>query len=135
MAILFPIFAIALALWALVYCRYGSLVLGGFLFVSLGYVFTNNFWNMGVGPVSLNAARVVLLGLVAMLGWRLWQGKLERRPLTGSDWLGGLLLVYLTGRFLLTSDPVGEATSVAPAWRLIAEFLDASRFVCLHEIC
>ena len=133
MTVLFPIFGIALVLWALLYFRHGSMILGGVLFLSLGYVFTNNFWNIGFGPVSLNVARVILLGLVAMFVYRLWERKLERRPLTGSDWLGGLLIAYITGRFLLTSDPIGEASDVAPTWRLIASFwMPAVLFVSMR---
>ena len=126
--------AVAGVAWALVYGRHGSLMLGGAAFVALGYVFTNNFWNLGVVAISLNLGRIVLIVLVLLLLWRWRQGQLERRPLTGSDWIGAALLAYLTVRFLLTSDPVGEASSVSPGWRLTASFwMPAALFVVMRS--
>ncbi|MCG8447980.1 MAG: O-antigen ligase family protein, partial [Pirellulales bacterium] len=122
MTVLLAIFALAMLVWALVYARQGSLMLGGALFVALSYIFTNNFWKMGFGPLSLNCGRALLVGLVLLLAWRWRQGRIERRPLTGSDWLGALLIAYLTARFMFTPELVGEPSSVSPAWRLIAGF-------------
>ena len=108
--------------WALVYAKHGSLWTGGAAFVALGYILNHHFWHMGLGPISLTLARVMLVGLVCLLVWRWRQGLVEKRPLTGADWLAALFVGYLTVRFALTPSASEFATSVSPMWRLIASF-------------
>ncbi len=114
--------AMAALVWGLVYLRQGSLLLGGTAFVVLGYVFNHHLWSTGVGPISLTLGRVLLVVLVGVLGWRWYGGRVERRPLTGSDWLAALLLGYLTLRYAFTLAPVGVTLNVSPLWRLVASF-------------
>ncbi len=133
MPILLLIGALAATVWALVYLRYGSLLLCGTAFVLLGYVFTNNFWQFDVGPVSLNCARVLLVGLVLLLLCRWWQGQLPLRPLQGADWIGLLLLGYLAVRFLLTPAAPVAGASAPPGWRLVASFfMPAALYVAVR---
>jgi len=122
MAVLLPIFAIAAILWALVFARHISLLVGGTIFVATGYVLNHNLFHLGLGPISLTLGRVVLAGLVLLFFWRLRNGTLQLRPLTGSDWLVGMFVGYLTIRYVFTSAAVGEASEVSPTWRLIASF-------------
>ncbi len=116
------IFAVAALVWTLVYVRRGSLLVGGGLFVAVGYVLNHNLWHMGFGPVSLTLGRLLLVGLCVLFAWRWWQGGIDRRPLTGSDWMLALFVGYLTVRYALTPEATGVASSVSPTWRLIASF-------------
>jgi len=122
MAFILSLFGVAALVWALVYARRGSLLVGGALFVAVGYVLNHNLWHMGFGPVSLTLGRLLMVGLCGLFLWRWWQGGVERRPLTGSDWLLALLIGYLTVRCALTPEATGVASSVSPTWRLIASF-------------
>ena len=122
MEFLLPIFAIAAVVWALVYARNGSLLVGGTIFVAVGYVLNHNLWTLSLGPISLTLGRVCLSGLVLLFVWRWWRGKIKLRPITGSDWLVAIFTAYLTLRCFFTAEPVGIASSVSPTWRLIASF-------------
>jgi len=122
MAAILLILATAAIVWALVYAKQGSLWTGGAVFVSLGYILNHHFWHMGLGPISLTLGRILLVGLVGLLVWRWRQGLLEKRPLTGADWLAALFVGYLTVRFALTPAAPEAASSVSPMWRLIASF-------------
>lgn len=122
MIFLLAIFALVALVWGFVYARHGSLLVGGAIFVSVGYVLNHHVWHMSLGPVSLTLGRVLLAGLVVLFAWRWKQGQVERRPLTGSDWLVALFVGYLTIRCALTPEATGEASSVPPIWRLIASF-------------
>ena len=122
MNLILPIFAVAVLVWALVYARYGSLLVGGAIFVAVGYVLNHNVFHMSVGPVSLTLGRLLLVGLVGLFLWRWRLGMIERRPLTGCDWLVALFVGYITVRYAFTPASAGVATSVSPTWRLIASF-------------
>ncbi len=122
MTLILPIFAMAALVWALVYARHSSLLVGGAIFVVVAYVFNHNVFRMSVGPVSLTLGRIVLGGLVALFLWRWRQGDVERRPLTGCDWLVALFVGYLTIRYVFTPAATSNATEVTPSWRLIASF-------------
>jgi len=122
MAALALILAVAAIVWALVYAKHGSLWTGGAAFVALGYVLNHHFWHMGFGPVSLTLGRVLLAGLVCLLVWRWRQGLVEKRPLTGADWLAAIFVGYLTIRFALTPSAGEAGTDISPMWRLIASF-------------
>ena len=123
MTFLLTIFAIAALVWALIYARHGSLLVGGTIFVAVAYVFNHNFLHVSLGPVSLTVGRVLLAGLVALVAWRWWHGEVEQRPITGCDWLVALFVGYLTVRYAFTSPaPIGIQASVPPTWRLIANF-------------
>lgn len=116
------ILAVAAIVWAFVYAKHGSLLTGGAAFVALAYVLNHQFWHASIGPISLTLGRVLLAGLLGLLAWRWRQGHLERRPLTGADWLAALFVGYLTIRFLLTPSAPEGASQVSPFWRLIASF-------------
>lgn len=122
MTLLLPIFAVAALVWAFVYARHGSLLLGATVFVAVAYVLNHNVWHMSFGPVSLTLGRVLLAGLVCLFVWRWWNGEIASRPLTGCDWLVVLFVGYLTIRCALTPEATGEASTVSPTWRLIASF-------------
>ena len=122
MAAVVFILAVAAIVWSLVYAKHGSLWIGGVSFVGLGYVLNHHFWHMGFGPVSLTLGRLLLAGLVCLLAWRWWQGQIEKRPLTGADWLAAIFVGYLTLRFAITPSAGEAGTSVSPMWRLIASF-------------
>ena len=109
-------------MWALVYARHGSLLVGGAAFVVVAYVFNHNFFHMSIGPVSMTLGRLLLAGLVVLFLWRWRQGTVEQHPLTGCDWLVALFAGYLTVRYAFTPAPTGIASSVPPTWRLIASF-------------
>lgn len=123
MTFLLPLFAIAALVWALVYARHGSLLVGGALFVAVGYVLNHYFWHSGFGPITMTLGRMILGGLILLFLWRWWRGEIESRPLTGCDWLVALFVGYLTVRYAFTPAAAsGEASEVAPTWRLIASF-------------
>jgi len=122
MTLILPIFAVAALVWALVYARHGSLLVSGAIFVVVGYVFNHNVLHMSMGPVSLTLGRILLVGLALLFVWRWRQGLIERRPLTGCDWLVVLFVGYLTVRYAFTPAATGVALGVSPTWRLIASF-------------
>jgi O-antigen ligase len=109
--------------WGLIYARRGSLALGGAALIVVAYVFGYTFWNLHVGPLPLTLDRLVLMGLVGafVLQWR-W-GRLDSKPLSGSDWLLAALLVILTGSLLTAGTPdVKPIDSFSPMWRLVMSF-------------
>ncbi|TWU27294.1 O-antigen ligase family protein [Bythopirellula polymerisocia] len=122
MEIVIAIFAVAAVAWAFVYARHGSLLVGCTLFVTLGYIFTRDFWQAHIGPVPLTVDRLLLSALVVLFFWRWRRGLLSVRSLSVPDCLGGMLLIYLAIRWAFTSAPPLAATSVSPSWRLIASF-------------
>jgi len=122
MAAVLIIFALAAAVWALVFAQRGSLVLGGVLSLLLGYTLTNHFWRLGLGPVSLTFGRVLVAGLVVLLIWRWQRGVVERRPLAGADWLAALFVGYVTISYLFTAPAGGLGSSISPTWRIITCF-------------
>jgi len=122
MTLILPIFAVAALVWALVYARHGSLLVGGAIFVAVAYVLNHHVLHMSVGPVSLTLGRMLLGGLIVLFLWRFSQGEVQRRPLTGSDWLVALFVGYLTIRYAFTPAAPSNASGVAPTWRLIASF-------------
>jgi O-antigen ligase len=110
--------------WGTIYARRGSLALGAAALIAVAYVLGYNFWNQHVGPLPLTLDRVVLVGLGAafVAQWR-W-GQLERKPLSGSDWLLAVLLVILTASTLLAGTPdVRAPDAFSPMWRLVMSFL------------
>ncbi len=123
MEILFAIITVAAITWALVYARYGSLLVGCTLFVILGYVFTHDFWQVHLGPLPLTLDRLFLAALVVLFAWRWRRGQLTIRSLGVVDYLGGLLVGYLVIRWAFTASPPESVSSVSPSWRLIASFL------------
>ena len=122
MTLISTLFAVAAVVWALVYARHGSLLIGGTLFIVVAYVLNQQFFSLGLGPVSLTLGRIMLVGLSALFAWRWWRGEVECRALTGCDWLVALFVGYLTARHVFTAEPMGVASSVPPTWRLIASF-------------
>jgi O-antigen ligase len=110
--------------WGLIYARVGSLAVGGAALLAIAYVLGYNFWSQHVGPLPLTLDRVVLVGLVAafVAQWR-W-GRLESKPLCGSDWLLFLLLAILTASTLLAGKPdVIAPDAFTPMWRLVMSFV------------
>lgn len=110
--------------WGLLYARRGSLALGAALVVAASYVLGYNFWHAHVGPLPLTLDRILLMGLVAVLvaQWR-W-GRLDPKPLSGSDWLLAVLLVILGASTLLAGRPdVQAAEGFSPMWRLVMSFV------------
>lgn len=122
MSVLLPLFAIVALVWAFVYARYGALLVGGAVFVAVGYVLNHNVWSMSIGPLSLTCGRALLAGLILLFAWRWWRGEVKLRPLTGCDWIVALFIGYLTVRCAFTPKATGIASSVSPTWRLIASF-------------
>lgn len=122
MEIVLAIIGLAGFCWALVYLRHGSLVGGSLAFIIAGYVFTRDFWQVDAGPLPLTLDRIAIAALVVLAGIRWWRGSITLRPLVGADYLGLLLVVYLTLRCLMTDAPGSIASSVPPFWRLIASF-------------
>ena len=122
MAFLLLVFVLAAFVWTMVYARHGSMLVGGVIFVVIGYVFNHHVFHLGLGPVSLTMGRGLLAGLALLFLWRWRQGTIERRPLTGCDWLVSLFVGYMTVRWALTPPATGVASSVSPTWRLIASF-------------
>ncbi len=122
MPVLVLIFTVAAIAWAAVYAQRVSLLVGGTIFVAFGYMLNHYFWSISIGPVSLTIGRLLLVGLVLLLGWRWYRGQIELRPLTGSDWLAAMLVGYLTLRFLVTPAAGVVGSSVSPFWKLIASY-------------
>ncbi|QEG35636.1 O-antigen ligase family protein [Bythopirellula goksoeyrii] len=123
MVILIAIFALAFLSWVFVYARFGTLLLGCTLFVTLGYVLTRDVWQFHLGPIPLTIDRLVLSAMVVLFAWRWRRGQLTCKPLGIVDLLGGLLVAYLVVRWAFTEAPPSAASSVSPSWRLIASFL------------
>jgi O-antigen ligase len=134
MEFVLAIVAFAALAWGLVFARHGSLVVGCVAFIFVGYVFTRDFWQADAGPVPLTLDRLVIAGLAGLFAWRWWRGRVSLRPLTGADWLGLLLVGYLTIRCALTEPPGSVASGVPPFWRLIATFwMSAALFVIVRN--
>ena len=134
MEFILAIIALAAVVWTFVFARHGSLVVGCVVFVVVGYVLTRDFWQMHAGPVPLTLDRLLIAGLVGLFGWRLLRKNVSLRPLTGADWLGILLVGYLTVRCVLTEPPGNVASSVPPFWRLIATFwMSAALFTVIRN--
>lgn len=115
---------IAGAVWGTIYARRGSLAVGGAALVAVGYVLGFYFWNQHIGPLPLTLDRILLVGLCAAfaLQWR-W-GRLEFKPLAGSDCLLFLLLAILTISLLTAGRPDFVAPDAfSPLWRLVMCFL------------
>ncbi|MGD9636106.1 MAG: O-antigen ligase family protein, partial [Pirellulales bacterium] len=111
-------------LWGVIYARRGSLAVGAAALVAIAYVLGYNFWNLHVGPLPLTLDRIVLVGLTAafVAQWR-W-GRLESKPLCGSDWLLFLLIGILGVSLLLAGKPeVVAPDSFSPMWRLVMSFV------------
>ncbi len=114
----------AALVWGAIYACRGSLPCGAAALIVVAYVFGFNFWNEHVGPLPLTLDRVVLVGLVAafVAQWR-W-GRLDAKPLSGSDWLLAVLLLVLTTSMLLAGTPkVRAAEGFSPTWRLVMSFV------------
>jgi O-antigen ligase len=122
MELILAILGVAALAWGLVYARFGSLVVAATIFIMGGYVLTRDFWQADIGPLPLTVDRLLIAGLVVLFGWRWWRGHVTLRPMTGADWVGLLIVGYLTLRFLTTESPGSVASSVPPSWRLIASF-------------
>ncbi len=110
--------------WGAIYARRGSLALGAAALVAVAYALGYNFWNQHVGPLPLTLDRIVLVGLVAafVAQWR--GGRLDPKPLSGSDWLLAALLAILTASTLLAGTPeVRAPDAFSPTWRLVMSFV------------
>jgi O-antigen ligase len=142
MPIVALIAALAALVWAAIYARRGSLVVGCGLFLAVGYVVGYDFWNVRLGSLPVTLDRVVLVGLVAAFVVQ-WRDKGVRTIFAAcpsnvappprknssdpffclSDWLlGGLLVVLVTSAALSgTPDVAGADTS---KWgRLVTAFI------------
>jgi O-antigen ligase len=110
--------------WAAIYARRGSLILGCAALVIVGYALGHTFWHVKIGPVTLTLDRVLL---VAVFGAFLVQWKtkrLEAKPLAGCDWLLLALLGVLTASTLTSGTPDIVAPDGGTAlWRLTMSFL------------
>lgn len=110
--------------WGAIYARRGSLALGAAALVAVAYVFGYNFWNLHVGPLPLTLDRVVLVGLLGafVLQWR-W-GRIDSKPMCGSDWLLAALLVILAASLATAGKPdFRPANDFSPTWRLAMSFV------------
>ena len=113
---------LAIAVWGFVYLWRGSLLAGCLATLVAGYILTNNFWKLDLGPVSLNAGRALLILLGTTLLWRWRQGLVNFGSITKADWLTGLFVGYVAFRFVTTSYPPALEGTVDPFWRLIECF-------------
>lgn len=123
MPIVVLIFAIAATVWGAMIAQRGSLLVGCGMVIVVGYVLGHEFWNLKAGPLSLTLDRALLLAVLGAFAvqWRL--GSFSLRPLTGSDYNLGALMVLLVVSALLSGTP--DITSgVTSKWgRLLASFL------------
>jgi O-antigen ligase len=122
MPIVALIAALAAAVWAVIYARRGSLVVGCGLFLTVGYVVGYDFWHARLGPLPITLDRIVLVGLVVAFAvqWRARQFKLY--PPTLSDWLLGGLLLVLTASAALSGTPDVASADTSKWGRLITAF-------------
>ncbi len=110
--------------WGTLFARRGSLVLGAAALIVISYVFGHYFWHIRLGPLPLTLDRITLMVLIAafVAQWR-W-GRIEPKPLTGSDWLLAGLLVILGLSTLLAGIPdVIAPDAFSPLWRLMMSFV------------
>ena len=123
MAIVLAIFAVATCAWAAVFVQRGSLWIALAGFVAVGYVVGPPGFSPKIGPITLTADRILLLGLGATYLWNWRRGKLVVGAITEFDWLLLGLLTYLTFRCVTTDSPPEAGGSLAgPWWRLVASF-------------
>jgi O-antigen ligase len=123
MAVVALIAVTAGLVWGVVYARRGSLVFATAALVVVAYVFGHYFWNARVGPLPLTLDRLLLVGLGAafVAQWR-W-GHIERKPMTGVDWLLAAMLAVLTASAILAGTPDVVPPDVgSPMWRLVMSF-------------
>ena len=117
------ILAAAALVWALAIGERLAITTAGALFVVVGYVLTNEFWQLSLGPVSLNAGRALLLGACLMFAVRVARGVIRVKAIEPLDLLVALLTGYLCLRFATTTPADVNASSVSPLWRLLACFI------------
>ena len=117
------ILAAAALVWALAIGERLAITTAGALFVVVGYVLTNEFWQLSLGPVSLNAGRALLLGACLMFAVRVARGVIRVKAIEPLDLLIALFTGYLCLRFATTTPADVHASSVSPLWRLLACFI------------
>lgn len=117
------IFALAAAVWGLVWAPRASLLVGCGLLLVVGYVFGHEFWNLKLGPLPLTLDRAVLVALLAAFAIQWKMGRFQFRSLTGTDYLLGGLLAILVVSALFSGNP-DIMRGVTSKWgRLLASFL------------
>ncbi len=90
--------------------------------VVIGYVFGHSFWNADLGPITVTTERLALVALVSLFGQRLWQGRIQRTPVSGADWALAITLGWLTLSALLNRPTEGDFLPKSPLWRLAVSF-------------
>ncbi|MEQ8836903.1 MAG: WecB/TagA/CpsF family glycosyltransferase [Lacipirellulaceae bacterium] len=122
MGFFIAIVVISALFWRVRRTQDSTLLMGAGTFVAVGYVLQHPFWHASVGPVTFTVDRLLLAGLLALVGLAWRQGKLELSGLHTADWLVAALLGYLTLRCFLTPPAGVVRSNVGPWWRLIASF-------------
>lgn len=122
MPIVLLLVACVAAVWAWVIGKRVSLSTAVAVLLVVGYVFGHAFWHLDIGPAPLTLDRLMLMGIVGLAGWRVWQGKIVSPPLAGADWALAGCLVWMTLSFLLSKpdETVPQPTSIF--WRLLIAF-------------
>jgi N-acetylglucosaminyldiphosphoundecaprenol N-acetyl-beta-D-mannosaminyltransferase len=123
MPIVAAILGLAAIVWGIVYAQRGSVLVGCWLFVAVGYVFGHQFWNSHVGPLPITLDRLVLVGLMAALAIQWRMGRLQPCTITGCD----LLLLVMLLVLIISAAASGHAENIAGTsskWgRLLASFI------------
>lgn len=110
MSILIAIAAMAGLVWGLILATRGSLLLGCVLYLVTAAVFGPYFITFDIAGITLTMDRVLLIGLIAatLIQWRM--GKLEPKPLCGTDFaMLGLVAVLAISTFTHDYQDAGPA--------------------------
>ncbi|OHB77916.1 MAG: hypothetical protein A2W31_10785 [Planctomycetes bacterium RBG_16_64_10] len=120
-------FLIAVALlvglvWAAVFIRRGSLLIGCFAFLVVGYCMGHPFWSFHLGPVPLTLDRLLLAALAGGYLVRRRLGRVEPKPLAGADWLLFALVAWLSLSTAVYASAAATNSAGSPLWRLMASY-------------
>ncbi len=123
MPVVVAVLGLAAIVWAAIYARRGSLLVGCGALLVVGYVLGYEFWNTHVGPLPVTLDRLMLVGLLAGLAaqWRF--GRLALRPLAAGDIALGVCLFVVVVSALLSGQPEYGLGATSKWGRLLTSFL------------
>lgn len=98
---------LAVAIWAGVFLRYGSVLLLALAILVAGTVFGPAFYAVE-GPFQISSERVLFAALVPLFFIHRWAGRSDPKPLSRGDWL----VLGLTG-YLACSSLIGGSNSAS----------------------
>lgn len=126
MSPLFPLFALAAAVWLIHLLRHGTLPMFGLVVLVAGTVFGPPFFAID-GPFQISSDRVLWLGLIAFFIVQRRLGGTDPKAISRGDWLL-LAFVALTAISSQRGGPVPDGSSPLARW-IFYIFMPAGMYV------